>query len=951
MFHPRALFRTLVPLLALVLLLGGCIMSPRDEDPTPVPTEPTVVDEATPEPETQTVTVTANANVRSGPDTGYAVSFWLTEGTVVTVTDHNTAGDWLQIEHGAQAGWIFAALTDAAMDVQESMPEDREPEPMKDRVVTTVPEPTVEPTAEPTEEAMPESTTETPSTVTVTGTVVNLRTGPGTDHPTDGQVHAGDQLQVTGRNQDGSWLQIMHPTTTGEHVWIYGSLTGIDGATVQTLAVVAMVEATPTTVPEPQATLEPPPAPAPAPAPPTATPTPSRTRSGAYDNPTEHADGRYELQRAGSRVAATIATTQSPVQYWAREVAAPLFTVPEGFRPPYPILRTAEGTPVLADGAPDPDHREPRRFLLRVDPDGAVHYVDDADVEGAGYLAYSLDTVWGTTPAANDRAVLEILDRHWFRKTLLSAEPPPVQFKVPAYTKVFTEMPAASLGAFVTFDADGRVTALGAPTRRTIGPKYHFHGPLLPELGQLHRLEHLDLGYRDYEFKPSGPSRRQTGASYVSRSLSIPADTGALAGTIPPQLWQLSRLRYLDLQGQLLTEPLPPEMGGLSALEHLDLGSNWLAGPLPAELGQLVRLRTLNLSVNRLTALPSELGQLTALQVLDLSGNQLTGLPPELGQLANLQILNLGPQPWGVAVFVSLGGLGLYGNRLTGLPSELGRLANLQALDLSGNRLTGLPPELGRLANLQALDLSGNGMTGLPPELGRLANLQALDLSGNRLTGLPSMLGQLTHLDNLDLSHNQLAGSLPSIWGPLIHLRTLNLSHNQLTGPLPPEWGQLANLEQLYLYNNRLTGPLPPEWGQLANLEQLYLYNNQLAGPLPPEWGQLANLEQLYLSNNQLAGPLPPEWGQLANLEQLYLSDNQLTGPVPLEWSRLTSLTYLGLSGNQLTGCYPQIYFPHLPSDLPFGGGAGYIPPPHIQTDLLDCPPPDYIYHDSRGKG
>ena len=244
MFHPRALFRTLVPLLALVLLLGGCIMPPRDEDPTPVPTEPTVVDEATPEPETQTVTVTANANVRSGPDTGYAVSFWLTEGTVVTVTDHNTAGDWLQIEHGVQAGWIFAALTDAAMDVQGSKTEDLEPEPMKDRVITTVPEPTVEPTAEPTEEAMPESTTETPSTVTVTGTVVNLRTGPGTDHPTDGQVHAGDQLQVTGRNQDGSWLQIMHPTTTGEHIWIYGSLTGMDGATVQTLAVVAMVEAT-----------------------------------------------------------------------------------------------------------------------------------------------------------------------------------------------------------------------------------------------------------------------------------------------------------------------------------------------------------------------------------------------------------------------------------------------------------------------------------------------------------------------------------------------------------------------------------------------------------------------------------------------------------------------------------------------------------------------------------
>ncbi|MCY4520341.1 MAG: hypothetical protein OXC13_06125 [Caldilineaceae bacterium] len=81
------------------------------------------------------------------------------------------------------------------------------------------------------------------------------------------------------------------------------------------------------------------------------TPTPSLTRSEAYDNLTEHADGRYALQLSGARVAATFATSRSPVQNWARDVAAPLFTVPEGFWPPYPVLRSAEGTPVLADQA------------------------------------------------------------------------------------------------------------------------------------------------------------------------------------------------------------------------------------------------------------------------------------------------------------------------------------------------------------------------------------------------------------------------------------------------------------------------------------------------------------------------------------------------------------------------------------------------------------------------
>ena len=126
-----------------------------------------------------------------------------------------------------------------------------------------------------------------------------------------------------------------------------------------------------TPIPTPTATLSP-------------TPTPSLTRSGTYDNLAEHADGRYTLQLSGARVVATFATSRSPVQHWAREVLHPLFTVPEPFRPPYPVLRTAVGTPVHVNGTPDPNHPEPRRFLLRVEPDGTVRYVDDDLVEGVG---------------------------------------------------------------------------------------------------------------------------------------------------------------------------------------------------------------------------------------------------------------------------------------------------------------------------------------------------------------------------------------------------------------------------------------------------------------------------------------------------------------------------------------------------------------------------------------
>ena len=263
MFHPRVLFRTLLPVLALVLLLAGCIMPARDEPPPAEAAETGVGAVAEPE-QVQTVTVTTDANVRAGPGTDHAARFWLPTNTEVVVTGRNADGTWLQIEHEGRTGWIFGALTDIGAEalaaLPDTMPADMtaaEPAPTPETVAPT-PEPTPEPTVEPTVEPMPEPeptpapATATQPTVTVTGTVVNLRRGPGTEHPTDGQVRAGDQLQVTGRNADGNWLRIMHPAATGEQVWIYGPLTDIDAATVQTLAEVGAIGIEVATPPEPE---------------------------------------------------------------------------------------------------------------------------------------------------------------------------------------------------------------------------------------------------------------------------------------------------------------------------------------------------------------------------------------------------------------------------------------------------------------------------------------------------------------------------------------------------------------------------------------------------------------------------------------------------------------------------------------------------------------------------
>lgn len=275
MFHSRILAPTLV----LVLLLAGCIMPARQDAPPPA--EPPMAEPApTPTPEELMAVVNQNVNVRTGPGTDYAVAYWLTAGDAVTVVGRNADSTWLQIEHQDRPGWIFATLLDIAAE-PEAPPEAAETAPeltpkpeLEPEAVETAPEPTPLPTPAP----EPQPATPARVTATVIGTVVNLRRGPGTDYPTDGQVRAGEQLLVTGRNADGSWLQIVHPAATGEHIWIYAPLTDIDVAAALTLAEVeappAAEAATPIAAPEPTAEPTHEPVPEPQAAPPSATPAP-----------------------------------------------------------------------------------------------------------------------------------------------------------------------------------------------------------------------------------------------------------------------------------------------------------------------------------------------------------------------------------------------------------------------------------------------------------------------------------------------------------------------------------------------------------------------------------------------------------------------------------------------------------------------------------------------------
>jgi internalin A len=160
-------------------------------------------------------------------------------------------------------------------------------------------------------------------------------------------------------------------------------------------------------------------------------------------------------------------------------------------------------------------------------------------------------------------------------------------------------------------------------------------------------------------------------------------------------------------------------VSGATELDLSDLGLT----ELPPELWQLNNLRWLNLFYNQLTNLPSEIGQLTKLQALWLNGNSLRELPPEIGQLNQLGVLliqsnQLSSLPPEIGKLESLISLKLYDNELSELPPEIGHLTNLKELELSWNPLKSLPPEIGQLSSLCYLDLSNTQLSQLPYELG-----------------------------------------------------------------------------------------------------------------------------------------------------------------------------------------------------------------------------------------
>ncbi|GLT82431.1 hypothetical protein SLE2022_008020 [Rubroshorea leprosula] len=438
-------------------------------------------------------------------------------------------------------------------------------------------------------------------------------------------------------------------------------------------------------------------------------------------------------------------------------------------------------------------------------------------------------------------------------------------------------------------------------------------GKFPTDIFQLPKLRVLDLD-NNWELSGSFPKFD----SHNQLSLLDVRNT-TFSGEFPISIGMLSSLEYLDVSSCSFSGLVPPSVGNLTKLQVLILANNSFGGEKVPFFPNLTQLIQIDLSLNHFTfnEIPSSFASLTHLMWINLYGNQITGhFPSWTTNLTNLRYLSLGL------------------NMLQGsLPSSISRLKNLERFDVGYNNLSGIVEfdTFLELKFLKELDLSFNNFSLVIKTTtnGTIPKFEILGLASCKLREFPDFLRNQSELNVLNLALNNIQGQIPSwilnmsasLWlldlshnnftsveesflvFPSVSLLILDLGFNFLKGSLPIP--PLSILSYI-VPGNMFSGEIPSQFCKMTSLLMLVLAHNNLSGMMPQCFGNLSTMLVLDLQRNNFHGPIPETWESENKLKVLLLGQNNLQGKLPRSLDNCKMLEFLDLGNNKVRDTFPS---------------------------------------------
>jgi Leucine-rich repeat (LRR) protein len=344
---------------------------------------------------------------------------------------------------------------------------------------------------------------------------------------------------------------------------------------------------------------------------------------------------------------------------------------------------------------------------------------------------------------------------------------------------------------------------------------------LPPELGKLHNLRRLRLGY------------------------SIPE--------IPEWIWELDKLEYLTIHNDDI-KTIPSGISNLKKLRSLEIiGEN--ISVLPNEIGEIVSLADIYLICPQLSTLPEKLAYLKKMSYFSFNLCNLTAIPDFLYHWTELEYLLINMARTSQNSHTAL----------KEISEKIGNLKKLKRLSLSNANIVKIPESLGGCSMLENLNLSGSFKT-LPESIGGCKNLKSVSLSSCKLSELPESFCGLEKLEELCLNAFALK-TLPGAFGNLSALKEISIHSNALS-ELPESFCRLKKLEKLNLVTFYLKA-LPDAFGNLRALKEIDIITGALT-ELPESMGSLRNLKSVRIDAYNVK-KIPDSFKNLPNKKNIII--------------------------------------------------------------------------------